>query len=53
MQLMRDSLDKNLQTKPPKSDLKPEFFSSNSNEFAGEWLDLYERIAAINNWLIS
>ena len=50
MQLMRDSLDKNLQTKPPKSDLKPEFFSGNSNEFAGEWLDFYERIAAINNW---
>ena len=50
MQLMRDSLDKNLQTKPPKSDLKPEFFSSNSNEFSGKWLDFYERIAAINNW---
>ena len=27
MQMMRDSLDKNLQTKPPKSDLKLEFFS--------------------------
>ena len=50
MQLMRDSLDKNLQTKPPQSDLKPEFFGGNSNEFAGEWLDFYERIAAINNW---
>ena len=49
-QLTRDSLDKNLQTKPPKSDLKPEFFRGNSNEFAGEWLDFYERIAAINNW---
>ena len=33
MQLMRDSLGKNLQTKPPKSDLKREFFSGNSNEF--------------------
>ena len=50
MQLMRDSLHKNLQTKPLKSDLKPEFFCGNSNEFAGEWLDFYERIAAINNW---
>ena len=50
MQLMRDSLDKNLQTKPPKSDLKPELFTGNSNEFTGEWLDFYERIAAINNW---
>ena len=36
---MRDSLDKNLQTKPPKSDLKPEFFSGDSKEFAREWLD--------------
>ena len=50
MQLMRDSLDKNHQTKPPKSDLKPEFFSGESNEFAGEWVDFYEWIAAINNW---
>ena len=39
MQLMRDSLNKSLQTKPLKSDLKPEFFCGNSNEFA-----------AINNW---
>ena len=32
MQLMHNSLDKNLQTKPPKSNLKPEFSSDNSNE---------------------
>ena len=50
MQLMRDSLDKNLHAKPPKSNLKPEFFSGNSNEVAGEWLDFYERIARVEKY---
>ena len=30
--------------------LKPEYFMGSTDEDANQWLDFYERIAAINNW---